>query len=51
MKTKKKTLTSTISYEAAAELIGTAHNTVNTTTADVENNIDISEGDTEEGLL
>lgn len=39
MKTKKGTLTSTISYEAAADLIGAA-----TSPVDVENDADVSDG-------
>lgn len=37
MKTKKGTLTSTISYGAAAELIGAAPKTVDTSPTDAEN--------------
>lgn len=45
MKTKKKTLTSTISYEAAAELIGAALDTVDTAITDAENDADVSGGE------
>ena len=51
IKTKKKTLISTISYEATAELIGIAYETIDTTTTNIEYDVDISEGDIEEGLL
>lgn len=50
-KTKRKTLTSTISYEAAAELIGAAQETVDTASTDADNDADVSDGDPGEGSL
>ncbi|KAM0714626.1 hypothetical protein Q7P37_009922 [Cladosporium fusiforme] len=50
MKTKKGTLTSTISYEALTELIGAASETVGTSTTDAENDADVSDGDEGERL-
>lgn len=50
MKTKRKTLTSTISYKAAADLIGAALKTVDTAITDAENDADVSDGDVGGGL-
>lgn len=44
MKTKKGTLTSTISYEAAAELTDVAPETVDTSPTDAGNDADVSDG-------
>jgi hypothetical protein len=45
IKTKKETLTSTISHEAAAELIGPASETVDSPPTDTENDADVSDGE------
>ena len=50
MKTKKGTLTSTISYEALTNLIGAAPKTVDASPTDAENDADVSDGDEGERL-
>lgn len=47
-KTKSGTLTSTISYEAAAEVTGVGQKTVNSPHTDAENDADVSESDERE---